>query len=355
MTASEMTGQPADAPIPANAPDAGPAGTDELPPQAESRGRRRKIVLLFILLVSFAALLGVAIWYLLYRQPIPLPVVPTSQIPTYATSVYGVSRPVGIAVTADGSRLFVAQSFNDRIVKALDASGAAVGTLDPGDGSLDHVPVYVAMDPLTGEVYVSDRLAGAIYVYDKNNVFQRQFVAPAELGAWQPLGMAFDAAGNLYVTNLTGPASVVVFDRSGAMIRNIGAAEELNFPNGVAVDKDGYVYVTDSNNGRVLVFSPDGAVVARVGRGADAGKLGLPRGIAIDPEGRVFVVDTTGQGVAVYRTYQSGSQRLEYLGSFGAQGISDGQFSFPNGVALDSRGHVYVTDSSNDRVQVWGY
>jgi len=45
----------------------------------------------------------------------------------------------------------------------------------------------------------------------------------------------------------------------------------------------------------------------------------------------------------------------DHLGGFGIPGIGDGQFQFPNGVAADDRLRVYVTDTGNDRVQVWSY
>ena len=53
--------------------------------------------------------------------------------------------------------------------------------------------------------------------------------------------------------------------------------------------------------------------------------------------------------------YQSADWRPTFLNEFGSQGIGDGQFEYPNGVAVDSRDRVYVTDRENNRVQVWGY
>jgi DNA-binding beta-propeller fold protein YncE len=278
-------------------------------------------------------------------------------MPGYVTAVSGVQRPMGVAASSSGDRLWVGETEGDRVARVFDAGGTEVGQmLPPISSGPSHVPVYLAVDPITLEVYVTDRLTGAIFIYDGAGTYQRQFTPPAELTGWQPLGLTFDAAGNLYVSDVgSNPQRVVELDRSGAVVRSIGADAGLSFPNGIAVDGAGYTYVTDGNNGRLLVFDQTGAIVARVGRGVGEGDLGLPRGIAIDGKQRVYVADSSGQAVFVYGVYQPGTDRLEYLGSFGQQGIGNGQFEFPNGLALDGRGRVYVTDSANDRVQVWSY
>ena len=220
----------------------------------------------------------------------------------------------------------------------------------------EHVPVYVARDPVTGEVYVTDRPNGAIYVYDANGTYQRSFDPGVALEGWQPLGMWFDRDGNLYVTDVsTQPQQILVFDRAGNVVQRLGREAGLNFPNGIAVDKDRNVYVTDSSNGRLLVLDTIGAVVAQVGRGVGEGNLGLPRGVTVDDKGRVYVADATGQGVFVYGTYVPGETALPYLGFFGGEGVGNGAFLYPNGITVDGRGRVYVTDAGNDRVQVWSY
>ena len=72
--------------------------------------------------------------------------------------------------------------------------------------------------------------------------------------------MTFDAVGNLYVTDVgpEPPAGAGLRPSRQALIRTIGTTAGLNFPNGVAVDAAGNVYVTDSNNGRLVVFDADG-------------------------------------------------------------------------------------------------
>jgi DNA-binding beta-propeller fold protein YncE len=335
---------------------AGPAdGTAEVPP----KGRRRKLVLLLLLLLAFILLLALAIWYLLFRQPISvLPGIPGETVmPTYVTSVMGAQRPLGVAVSADGSRIYVGETEGDRVARLFDAGGKQIAVMRPPlSTGEEHVPVYLAVDPLNGEVYVSDRPTGSVYIYDSNGTYQRAYTPPGAVKGWQPLALTFDAAGNLYATDVsTTPQTILEFDRQGNLVRTIGDKANLSFPNGVAVDAKGYVYVTDSNNGRLVVFDTAGLQVAQIGRGVGDGNLGLPRGIAVSSDNRVYVADATGQGVYVYSTYKEGDRRLDYLGFFGGEGLGNGQFEFPNGLALDGRGRIYVVDSANDRVQVWSY
>ena len=226
----------------------------------------------------------------------------------------------------------------------------------PEKTGTDHVPVYMAVDPLTSEVYVSDRLAGTVYIYDRDGAYQRELTLAIPRPGWQPLGLAFDKAGNLYVTDLSGPyQKVLVIDRTAQVVRTLGEKDKLSFPNGVAVDGAGKVFVTDSNNGRLLMFDAQGTVRGQIGRGSGQGNLGLPRGLAVDGQGRVFVADATGQGVFIYRAPSGDSRRLEFLGFIGGQGAADGQFQYPNSAAIDARGRVYVADTFNDRVQIWSY
>jgi DNA-binding beta-propeller fold protein YncE len=335
----------------------GPAPSDGVAPEEDSR-RRRKLIVLLLLLGLFALLMGLAIWYLLFRQPIPLPVIPGETVmPAYSTSFYDVGRPMDVAVNTAGDRVYIGVTSGDMTARVFDGAGNELGLMQPPVSTgADHAPVYLAVNPVTAEVYVSDRPTGSVYVYDAAGKYQRTFGPPEGMESWQPLGLSFDAAGTLYVTDVGDTPNVVrVFDATGKQVRTYGETAGMSFPNGVATDKAGNVYVADSNNGRLLTFSPDGALVAQIGRGSGKGNLGLPRGVAVDDRDRVYVVDTSGQTVFVYGTYQPGTSRLEYLGSFGTQGVSNGAFAYPNGIAVDGRGRLYVADSANNRVQLWSY
>ena len=326
-------------------------------PEDEKR-RRRKKALLLLLLGLLAMLVTIAIWYLIFRQPIvPIPVIPESQIPAYATSVYGVNRPLGVAVSPSGDRIYVTQSAGEVVGVVFDGGGNRIGTMaPPATTGAEHAPSYLAIDPLTNEVYVSDRMAGTVYIYDRDGVFQRELTLAVPRPGWQPLGLAFDKAGNLYVTDLSGLyQKVLVIDRTAEVVRTLGENEKLNFPNGIAVDGAGNIFVADSSNGRLLMFDAQGAVRGQVGRGSGQGNTGLPRGLAVEASGRVFVADATGQGVFIFRAPSGDSRNLEYVGFFGGEGMGDAQFGYPNSVAIDARGRVYVADTYNDRVQIWSY
>jgi DNA-binding beta-propeller fold protein YncE len=335
-------------------PEAAEGNPDEQP----RRIRRKAIVALFLLGI-LAMLLTIAAWYLLFRQPIPvpIPVIPESQVPAYATAVYGMQRPTGVAVSPSGDRIYVAQSAGDPVGIVFDGGGNKIGTMTPPETTgIEHAPVYLAVDPLTSEVYVSDRRAGAVYIYDRDGAYQRELTLAVPRTGWQPLGLAFDKAGNLYVTDLSGPyQKVLVIDRTAQVVRTLGENEKLNFPNGIAVDGAGNVFVADSSNGRLIMFDSQGTVRGQIGRGSGQGNLGLPRGLGVDETGRVFVADATGQGVFIFRVPSGDSRTLGYVGFIGGEGVADARFEYPNSVAVDARGRVYVADTYNDRVQIWSY
>jgi len=346
-------------PIPADDETPTPPTVEGEPEEQPRRIRRKAIVALFLLGI-LAMLVTIAVWYLLFRQPIappPLPGIPQVEVPAYATAVYGAQRPAGVTVNPSGDRIYVTQSAGDKTGVVFDGGGNLVGTMaPPASTGSEHAPVYMAVDPLTSEVYVSDRAAGTVYIYDRDGAYQRELTLAVPRPGWQPLGLAFDKAGNLYVTDLAGPyQKILVIDRTAQVVRTIGENEKLSFPNGLAVDGDGNIYVADSNNGRLLMFDTNGTIVGQIGRGAGQGNLGLPRGLAVDASGRVFVADATGQGLFIYRAPSGDSRRLDYLGFVGGEGVADAQFSYPNSVAVDARGRVYVADTFNDRVQIWSY
>ena len=336
------------------------AGVTGAAAPAGMKNKKRKITAVVSLLVILALLFA---WYLMNRKPLTeLPGLGGTTLPHYQSSIYGSTKPLGVAVTPSGDRVYVTASDGDRLAKAYDRAGKQIGTLKPPASTgapAGHLPMYVAINPTTQDVYVSDRMTASIYVYDAKGTYLRTFAPKGDLGGkFAPLGMAFAPDGTLYVTDIRGADSkthrVVVFGPDGTFLRSLGAPGQLSFPNGIALDGNGNIDVADSNNGRLVVFDPAGKIIATISPGVGEGDLGMPRGVAVDDAGRLIVVDTADHMVRAYSTDKS-KPTPTYIGSFGTEGQLDGAFEYPNGVATDKRAHVYITDRENNRVQVWGY
>ena len=328
------------------------------PAPTTMKNRKKKIAALVVLLLILAALFG---WYSMNRKPLTqLPGLTSTKMPHYEFSIYGMTQPLGVAANAAGDRIYVTQSGGERVVRVFDRSGKPAGTLKPPSSTgASHVPVYVAINPTTQDVWVSDRSTSSIYVYDETGKYLRTFAPKGNLGGkWNPLGLAFGSDGTLYVTDVREvPAKshrILVFAPDGTLVRSIGDPGVLSFPNGIVVDSHGNIEVSDSNNGRLLVFDAAGKMAATVGSGIGEGDLGLPRGAAVDDAARLYVADTSDHQVRVYQLDES-KPVPTYVGSFGGEGQLEGTFEYPNGVATDTRAHIYVTDRENNRVQVWGY
>jgi DNA-binding beta-propeller fold protein YncE len=330
------------------------------PPAEEEREdtRRRKLLLLllFLLLLVFVSL---SIWYLLFRKPIteiPLPIAPEA-MPTYQYALYDLDKPQGVAVSADGERVYVTQNGAAMDTLMLDRQGATLGVLKPPESTLVQPhQLYVAVNPVTGEVWATDRYDSMVLVYAADGTFLRTFDPGATLAGWQPLGIGFDKQGNAYIADVGGGSQRIhVFGADGTLVRDFGAGDSLDHPNAILVADDGTVYVTDTANGRLLVFDATGTRVGIVARGEAEGNLGLPVGLALDDKGHVLVVDSSASQVQAYAPMKAGERAPAYLGKFGVKGTTDGALSFPNGLATDSRGRIYVADWGNDRLQVWSY
>lgn len=347
---------------PAEAPEAtasltqGNDGTGALP--TKSNKRRRKVALLVILLLIFGLIFG---WYLLNRKPLAeLPGLSDTKVPHYQFSIYGVARPLGVAVTPTGDRIYVTESGGSQRVLMFDRSGKPIGALKPpASTGKGHAPVFVAINPKTQDVYVSDRLTASIYIYDAMGKYLRTFAPKGNLGGkWNPLGLAFGPNGTLYASDVREiPAKshrVLSFGPDGTLVRSMGTPGQLSFPNGIAVDSHGNIQVSDSNNGRLVVFNVAGKMLATISRGVGEGDLGLPRGAATDDSDRLYVVDTADHMVRIYHIEETKATPT-FTGAFGTEGQADGAFQYPNGIATDKRAHIYVTDRENNRVQVWSY
>lgn len=327
---------------------------------AADAARRRRTIALIVLLVLLLIVGAAFAWYLITRKPLSaIPGIVSEQTPHYAYSLYGVAAPMGVAVTSDGERMYVTQQEVNAPVVVMDRAGAKLGELVPPDAKkATHQALYVAINPVSNEVYVSDRMAKAIYVYDDQGQWVRTFRPTGLADTWQPLALTFKDDGTLYVADVQEKApAILAFDVNGAKVASFVPGPDLgplNYPNGLVVQDDGDVLVSDSSNSRIIAFTSDGAATVLASAGLAEGDVGMPRGTAFDDSGRLLVIDTVNHHGISYRPADPPTS-LETVGVWGVQGIGEGQFEYPNGLATDTRGRVYVADRVNNRVQVWTY
>ena len=177
-------------------------------------------------------------------------------------------RPSGIAVTPDGSRIFVVDSggvsSKDHTVHVFDATGEHlfdIGTRGKEDGQF-NLPLMVAMAP-NGNLYVTDTGNFRVQVFDGEGKFIKTFGSigrrPGQFS--HPKGIAVDFEGRVFVAD-SGFANFQIFDDQGQLLLFIGDRNELGgpgqyiLPAGISVDVDGRIYFVDQFFRKVDVFRP---------------------------------------------------------------------------------------------------
>ena len=219
------------------------------------------------------------------------------------------NQPCAVAVDDDGN-ILVGEIGNFRIQK-FTSSGrfVAARTLDTKLGLSKPIePIGVAINPNNKKLYVADKNNHRIRVLnpDLYNYYSSTFGSQgSDNGQFQaPWDLACDSIGNVYVADSENNC-IQVFTSEGRFLRKFGEKGtgngELNFPSSISIDGDNVVYVTEYNNHRISVFTCEG----------------------------------------------------KFLTSFGTEGSEPGQFKSPHGITVDKNGVVYVSDTSNDRIQVF--
>ncbi len=242
------------------------------------------------------------------------------------------SAPGGMAMGANGV-LYIADTNNSRI-RAIDLSTGLVSTLAGSTkGFLDgigsaaqfNLPFAVAVGA-SGLVYVADTYNHRIRVID-----------PAS-GA---------------VTTIAG--GTFGFDDG------TGAAAKFRYAGGLAVGTDGNVYVADTYNYRIRRIVPSTGVVTTLAGSGSPGfrdavggvaKLWYPIGVAVARDGTLYVADTRNDRIRAIDIATGGVTTLAGSTSGFAEGSgTSALFNLPKGVAVGPSGTVYVADSGNNRVR----
>jgi DNA-binding beta-propeller fold protein YncE len=210
-------------------------------------------------------------------------------------------------------------------------------------------PFGVAVDGY-GRIIVTDSAQGSVLVMDPA---RRQFVSIGEVTRQAmfrlPIGVTVDQANNIYIGD-NGVKRVLVFGPDLAFRTAIGQPDEMEAPSGLAVDEARHrLYVADSRKHALLVYDKaTGKLQRRIGkRGAEEGEFNGPTAVAVGPDGRVYVTDTLNYRVQVF------GPDLAFVRSFGSLGVRPGQFRRPKGIAVDADSVVYVVDSDYNNFQMF--
>jgi DNA-binding beta-propeller fold protein YncE len=180
---------------------------------------------------------------------------------------------------------------------------------------------------------------------------------------FDPEGIAIDGQGNVYVSEVDNNR-IQKLTSDGKSIAVFGGPQgdapgQFNSPFGITLDRAGNLYVADLNNNRVQKLSPTGQPlqVFGQGRGAGPGQLVQPRGVAVDAAGNVFVSDTQNHRIeefgpdGAFRTQWRRCEDDPNVCAFPNSGKGPGEFFYPRGAVVDAAGELYVADTSNNRVQ----
>ena len=214
-------------------------------------------------------------------------------------------------------------------------------------------PIGVATDA-ADNIYVSDSVRARIYVFNKKGKFRRLLGDPSSGTTFErPTGLAIDPdRKRIYLTD-TLRHQVLVLNLSGVLLQAIGqrgtGPGEFNYPTALAL-ANGNLFVVDAMNFRIQVLTPEGEFVRAFGQlGNRSGTLNRPKGIAVDTDGNIYVVD------ALFETVQVFNQEGRLLYYFGSTGAEPGEFVLPTGIYIDPRNHIFVADTYNRRVQEFRY
>ncbi len=309
------------------------------------------------------------------------------------------NRPIGVATDSAGN-VYVADTSNHTIRKITGAgvvstyagvagvSGSADSSAGGSGASASFsYPQGVATDS-AGNLYVADQGNNTIRKISPLGAVSTFAGSPGMSGSTDgagalarfnfPIGIATDAAGNVFVAdsgNFTvrriTPAGTVstlagtapgLHGGGGGSADGTGAAAHFSRPTGVATDSSGNVYVADQGASTIRKISAEGVVTTLAGlagmRGSGDGSAAAARfydpiGVATDRAGNLYVGDTFNHTV---RKITPAGAVSTLAGTAGQTGTADAtgaaaRFNAPIGVATDAAGQVYVTDTANHTVR----
>jgi sugar lactone lactonase YvrE len=311
---------------------------------------------------------------------------------------FGFAYPIGIAADSSGS-LWIADSLNNRVQKwtipgFVPTYSGAFGSPGTANGQFAN-PGAIARDG-DGDLWILDQGNYRVQEFSEEGKYLSQFGSKGSAdGQFSfPTSLTIDPKGNIWVID---GLKIKQFNQKGEFLRKFGTEGEapgkLMEPAGIAVIANGHVLLSDSWNGWVQEFTEAGEFIKVFApNGSAPGRVEEPYGLAIGPNGHVWIADARGHrveeltaagefvrqfgpaGSGAGKLFRPGSVAVnghvwvrvsepagikeftetgQYLAQFGESGSGDGQFNSPSGMTTDRRGHIWISDRNNHRVQKW--
>jgi RHS repeat-associated protein len=278
--------------------------------------------------------------------------------------------PGGIAISPK-STLWVADTSNNRLQEFTEAGvyRKQISNQTPVNGELSY-GAGVAVDLKDNVWAVDDGTSKLVRFNEKGEYLSTVGSEGSAEGQFKdPMGIAADPKGNMWVAD-TNNSRLEKFNENTTYASKFGTSGtgegQFKSPWATAVDSKGNIWVADTWNDRVQEFNEKGEFIKAFGFGVSNGEeklqtctsacrsgiagngngqLYVPEGIAVDAKGHIWVADTLNNRI------QEFNEKGEFLLKFGKSGTGQGEFKVPGGMTVDSSGDLWVVDTENDRVQ----
>lgn len=248
------------------------------------------------------------------------------------------NTPQGIFVDKEQQEIYVADAGRGEVL-IFDLKGNPIfkfgkeqGVLSPFDLVVKGSRIYLVQD---GKPYIE------VFDYRGESVGR---VAPPEGIAFVPGRMALDEDGSLYVVNKD-RTNCMIFDNQDKFVGTIG--QGLASLSGVVVSKDRIYLITPFGGRAVQVYDKNGNfMMAFEGIEGQGGTLELPTTAMIDKEGLLWILDSQ-RGIVVY------DKDYKFVARLGEYGPGKWQLFFPTDIDFDKGNMVYIANKGAKRVSVF--
>jgi len=195
---------------------------------------------------------------------------------------------------------------------------------------------------------------GAVFIFDSEKKDHVELIGNGRQASFDMIvGLALDDDDRLFVSD-SKLHHILEFNAKHVQEAAFGA-EVLVRPGGLAIDRENrFLYVVDAGNDTVDVFDADSFKLLRqLGKPSrkhdqtDPGTFSLPEAVAVDKDGNVYVTDTLNNRIEIF------DADGEFISTFGKNGDGPADLERPKGIAIDGDGHIWVVDTAQNRVKVF--